>query len=326
MTRVLRLLALRGLSAIPTLLIVACGAFLLLEFAPGDAVDAYLAQTGGDAGFAAELRRSLGLGGTFAERLAGFLVSLATLDLGQSVVFARPVASVIAERLPNTLLLMASTTLFAAGIGLGLGMLAGRRPNSLADHGISTAALVLLAIPNFWLGLLLVVGLAVSWPLFPVAGIRSLTTTGGPTAALLDLLHHLVLPTVALGAGYIALYLRTLRAGMVEAWQSDHVRAARARGLSEASVLRRGVVRPALLPSLVVAGQNIGTLVGGSVVVETLFAIPGMGRLAFEAVTGRDTALLVGVVMSATLLVLAINLVVDIAMAWLDPRLGAAHA
>jgi peptide/nickel transport system permease protein len=325
-TRVLRLLALRGLSAVPTLLIVACGAFLLLEFAPGDAVDAYLAQTGGDAGFAAELRRSLGLGGTFAERLAGFLVSLATLDLGQSVVFARPVASVIAERLPNTLLLMASTTLFAAGLGLGLGMLAGRRPNALADHGISTAALVLLAIPNFWLGLLLVVGLAVSWPLFPVAGIRSLTTTGGPAAALLDLLHHLVLPTVALGAGYIALYLRTLRAGMVEAWQSDHVRAARARGLSEASVLRRGVVRPALLPSLVVAGQNIGTLVGGSVVVETLFAIPGMGRLAFEAVTGRDTALLVGVVMSATLLVLAINLVVDIAMAWLDPRLGAAHA
>jgi peptide/nickel transport system permease protein len=322
----LRLLALRGLSAVPTLLIVACGAFLLLEFAPGDAVDAYLAQTGGDAGFAAELRRSLGLGGTFAERLAGFLVSLATLDLGQSVVFARPVASVIAERLPNTLLLMASTTLFAAGLGLGLGMLAGRRPNALADHGISTAALVLLAIPNFWLGLLLVVGLAVSWPLFPVAGIRSLTTTGGPAAALLDLLHHLVLPTVALGAGYIALYLRTLRAGMVEAWQSDHVRAARARGLSEASVLRRGVVRPALLPSLVVAGQNIGTLVGGSVVVETLFAIPGMGRLAFEAVTGRDTALLVGVVMSATLLVLAINLVVDIAMAWLDPRLGAAHA
>lgn len=185
---------------------------------------------------------------------------------------------------------------------------------------------MLLAIPNFWLGLLLVVGLAVSWPLFPVAGIRSLIVTGGLVGALLDLLHHLVLPTLALGAGYIALYLRTLRAGMVEAWQSDHVRAARARGLSEASVLRRGVVRPALLPSLVVAGQNIGTLVGGSVVVETLFAIPGMGRLAFEAVTGRDTALLVGVVMSATLLVLVINLVVDLAMAWLDPRLEAADA
>lgn len=132
MTRVLRLLALRGISAIPTLLIVACGAFLLLEFAAGDAVDAYLAQTGGDDGLAAELRRSLGLGGTFAERMAVFLVSLATLDLGQSVVFARPVASVIAERLPNTLLLMASTTLFAAGFGLGLGMLAGRHPTRLS--------------------------------------------------------------------------------------------------------------------------------------------------------------------------------------------------
>lgn len=326
MTRAARIILLRLLSMAPTLLVVACGAFLLLEFAPGDAVDAYLAQTGGDAGYAAELRRSLGLGGTVLERLSGFLLSLASLDLGRSVIFSRPVASVIAERLPNTLLLMATTTLLAGGMGLALGIVAGRRPGSWTDCAVSTAALGLLALPNFWLALVLVVALAVMWPIFPVSGLGGGTLGAGWLGSAVETARHLVLPTLALGAGYIALYLRTVRAGMIEAWSADHVRAARARGLAERDVLRRGVVRPALLPTVVVAGQNIGTLVGGSVVVETVFAIPGMGRLAFEAVTGRDTALMVGVVMTATLLVLAINLVVDLALARLDPRIGAADA
>ncbi len=323
MSRLARLLAVRLIAAVPTLLIVACGAFLLLEAAPGDAVDAYLAQTGGDAGYAAELRRSLGLGGTAMERLAGFLLSLATFDLGRSAVFARPVAAVIAERLPNTLLLLTTTVLFAGGVGYLAGKWAGTRPGSIRDRALTTGALMLLAMPNFWLGLLLVVLLAISWPLLPVAGLRTLGVELGPVAAALDLAWHLVLPTIALGAGYVALYMRTLRAGMAEAWQADHVRAAQARGLAPSAVVRRGVVRPALLPMLVVAGQNIGALVGGSVVVETVFAIPGMGRLAYEAVTGRDAPLLIGVVMTAAILVLAVNTIVDLLLARLDPRIGA---
>jgi peptide/nickel transport system permease protein len=326
MSRLARLVLLRLISALPTLLIVACGAFLLLEAAPGDAVDAYLAQTGGDAGYAAELRRALGLGGSVLERLAGFLVSLATLDLGRSVVFSRPVTAVIAERLPNTLLLMATTVLFAGGVGYLVGRSAGSRPGSAKDRALTTAALALLAMPSFWLGLLLLVLLAVSWPVLPVAGLRTLGVEAGLVASLFDLLRHLILPTLALGAGYIALYMRTLRAGMVEAWRADHVRAARARGLSDQAVISGAVVRPALLPMLVVAGQNSGALVGGSVVVETVFAIPGMGRLAYEAVTGRDTALLVGVVMMAAILVMLINLIVDLLLARLDPRIGAGDA
>jgi peptide/nickel transport system permease protein len=322
MSAALRLILRRLLSAIPTLLIVACGVFLLLSLAPGDAVDAYLAQTGGDAGYAAELRKSLGLGGSVLDRLMRFLGALMALDLGRSAVFSRPVLAVVLERLPNTLLLMATTTLFAAGIGAVTGILAGARPGGWRDRSLTTAALVLLAMPNFWLGLLLIVGFAVSLPWLPVGGLRTL---GGPTgpAAILDTARHLILPTVALGAGYVALYMRTLRAGMADAWQAEHVRAARARGMPEARVLARAVIRPALVPTAVIAGQNIGTLVGGSVVVETVFAIPGMGRLAYEAVAGRDTALLVGVVMASTVLVVFINLAGDLLLRTLDPRIRA---
>jgi peptide/nickel transport system permease protein len=323
MNRRLRLLIARLIAAVPTLFLVALGAFLLLELAPGDAVDAYLAQTGGDQGFAQELRRQLGLGGTVLERLGGFLLSLLSLDLGRSVIFSRPVTTVIAERLPNTLLLMATTTLFAAGIGLVLGTIAGARPGSSRDRAISGAAFLLLAIPNFWLALLLIVAFVVSLGLFPIGGIRTIGLQADAFGHMVDALRHLVLPTVALGAGYVALYLRTLRAGMEEAWPSEFVRAARARGVAEGAILWRGVVRPALLPTAVVAGQNMATLVGGSVVVETVFAIPGTGRLAFEAVAGRDTALLIGAVMTATLLVIAINLAVDLLMTRLDPRVGA---
>lgn len=326
MTRTLWLVGLRFAAAIPTLLIVAAGAFLLIELAPGDAVDAYLAETGGDPGFAAELRRRLGLGASPLERFAGFLVSLASLDLGRSVLFDRAVVAVVLERLPNTLLLMTTTTVFAAGIGLWLGRLAGEKPGGLGDRTVSTAAFALLAVPNFWLGLLLIVGFVVMLPLFPIGGLRTIGGATSPFAAALDTAHHLVLPTLALGAGYVALYLRTLRAGMVEAWPAEHVRAARARGVPEAAVIRRGVVRPALVSVVAVMGQNIGTLIGGSVVVETVFAVPGMGRLAFEAVTGRDTALLVGVVMTATVLVIFINLIVDLVLQRLDPRIGAGDA
>jgi peptide/nickel transport system permease protein len=235
------------------------------------------------------------------------------------------VLDVLLERLPNTLLLMATTTLFAAGVGAAAGIAAGARPGSWRDRSLTTATLLLLAMPNFWLGLLLIVGFAVSLPWLPIGGLRTL---GGPPglAAILDTARHLILPSIALGAGYVALYMRTLRAGMAEAWSAGHVRAAQARGVPESRVLSRGVIRPALVPTTVIAGQNIGTLVGGSVVVETVFAIPGMGRLAYEAVTGRDTALLVGVVMASTLLVLLINLAVDLILLRLDPRIAAGRS
>jgi peptide/nickel transport system permease protein len=167
--------------------------------------------------------------------------------------------------------------------------------------------------------LVLVFAVQLGW--LPTGGIR---TIGGapPGGAALDALRHLVLPSIALGAGYAAMFARTLRAGMVEAWHADHVRAAHARGLRRRAIVWRAVARPALVPVLALLGQHVGTLVGGSVVVETVFAVPGMGRLAFEAVSGRDALLLAGILLCATGVVLVANLLVDLALARLDPRIG----
>jgi peptide/nickel transport system permease protein len=217
---------------------------------------------------------------------------------------------------------MVAAVTFAAVLGTLGGLLAGARPGSLGDRLLSTAALALLAIPSFWLGLQLIRWFAVQLGWLPVGGIRTIGGAGG----VLDTARHLILPTLALGTGYVALYLRTLRAGMVDAWRADHVRAARARGLSERAVVWGAVARPAFLPVVVLLGQQAGTLFGGSVVVETVFAVPGMGRLAYEAVAGRDLALLIGVVLAGTVVVIAANLLVDLAMARLDPRIGAGDA
>ncbi len=326
MGRSLRIALGRLAAAVPTVLLVVLAAFALLEAAPGDAADAYLAQTGGDQGFAAQLRAELGLGAGPGERLLAFAIDLANLNLGRSAVFNRPVLAVIAERLPNTLLLMAATTLVAAGLGVGLGLVAGERPGSLRDRVISLGALAALAMPNFWLGLLLILIFTVQLGVLPLGGLRTLGAPAEGLAAALDVARHLVLPGIALGLGYVALYLRTLRAGMVDQWRAGHVRAAEARGLARGAVLWRAVARPALLPVVVLLGQHVATLVGGSVLVVTEYALPGMGRLAFEAVTGRDTPLLIGVVLAATLVVLLANLAADLLLARLDPRIGAADA
>jgi peptide/nickel transport system permease protein len=323
--RVLRVVVQRVVSALPTLALVSIGAFALLESAPGDAADAYLAQTGGDAGFAVDLRKRFGLDGSAPDRLARFYAGLLQGDLGTSIVFNRPVVSVIAERLPTTLILMAAAVSFTALVGSALGLLAGARPGSWRDHAITVATLGLLAMPNFWLALLLVLTFGVHLTWLPTSGLQSLGTTKMGLAAVADVAWHLVLPTLALGAGYLALYTRTLRAGMVANWRADHVRAARARGLPEQRVVWRAVARPALLPVVVLLGQQVGTLFGGSVVVETVFGIPGLGRLTYEAVTGRDTLLLVGVVLASTVVVLVANLLVDLMLVRLDPRIGSAH-
>lgn len=318
--RIGALIARRVVTGLPTVLIVAIGAWLLLEFAPGDAADAYLAQTGGDAGFAAALREQFGLTASAPIRLLRFLSGLLSGELGTSAVFNRPVLSVIVERIGTTLLLMALAIAFAACGGLALGLVAGRNPGGAADRLASTLALGLLAMPNFWLALLLVIVFAVNLGWLPVSGLGP----PGGGAGMTETARHLVLPVMALGAGYMALYMRTLRAGMAEAWPQDHVRAARARGIDERSILWKAVARPALLPVVALLGQQAGTLFGGSVVVETVFGIPGMGRLAYEAVAGRDPLLLAGIVVLGAVVVILANLLADLALAALDPRLGIA--
>ena len=322
MNRLLRLTRRRLLTAIPVLAIVVVGGFFMLEAAPGDAVDAYVGAIGGDAELIESLRRDWGLDQSPLRRLGLYLWSLAHLDLGTSVAFSRPVRDLILERLPNTLLLMGSATALSFAIGSLLGVVAGARPGSLRDRTLSVGSLALYAVPGFWLGLVLTVVFSVHLRWLPGSGIETIASGKTGFARALDIARHLVLPVASLGLVYLALYMRVMRSAMAEVWREDFVLAARARGVPRRRIVLRHVARNALLPLITMLGLQAAAMLGGSVVVETLFSVPGLGRLAHEAVTSRDTPLLLGIILTSAVLVILVNLAVDLLYATLDPRVG----
>lgn len=307
-------------------LIVVLGTFFLLEAAPGDAVDAYvLSIGGGDPALLAELRESYGLDRSATARLLAYLTALLRLDLGWSVLFGRPILDVVLERLPATLWLMGSAVALSFSLGSVLGIAAGARPGSARDRLLSVGSLALYAVPSFWLGLVLSVVFGVQLRWFPTAGLETIASGRHGLERAIDIARHLVLPVAALGFIYMALFLRMMRAGMAEAWRQDFALAARAKGLSRQRIVLRHVARNALLPLVTMLGLQSASMLGGSVVIESVFAIPGFGRLAQEAVAGRDAALLTGIILTSAVLVIAVNLLVDIAYAVLDPRVGSSE-
>ena len=326
MTRTLLLIRRRLVTSIPVMIIVIIGTFLLLEAAPGDAVDAYVVSTGGDAGLIEALRQRWGLDQSPMTRLATYVWALLHLDLGYSVTFSRPILDVILERLPNTLLLMGSATALSFGLGSLLGVAAGARPGSFRDRFLSIGSLALYAVPGFWLGLVLTVIFSVQLRWFPSSGIETIASGKSGFARALDIANHLILPVAALGFIYLALYLRMMRAGMAEVWRLDFVLAAKVRGISRRRIVLRHVARNALLPLITMLGLQSASMLGGSVVIETVFSVPGLGRLAQEAVAGRDTPLLLGIILVSAVLVIVINLIVDILYGVLDPRVGSGEA
>ena len=326
MNRALKVIGRRAISSIPVLLIVVIGTFFLLESASGDAVDAYLVSMGGgDADMAAQLRQSYGLDQSPLGRLGLYLSSLLRFDLGWSVAFNRPIVDLIRERLPNTLYLMGSATALSFVFGTLLGIVAGARPGSLRDRVLSIGSLALYAVPSFWLGLVLSVTFAVQLRWFPTSGIETIASGKEGIERALDIARHLVLPVSALAMIYLALFLRLMRAGMAEVWRLDFVRAARAKGLSRRRIVLRHVARNALLPVITMLGLQAAAMLGGSVVIESVFAIPGFGRLAQEAVGLRDAPLLMGIIVVSALLVILVNVVVDLVYVLLDPRVGASE-
>ena len=327
MRRALLLLRRRAITSIPVLLIVIVGTFFLLEAAPGDAVDAYLLSIGGgDPALVESLRESYGLDRSAFARLWLYLTALTRLDLGWSVIFGRPVLEVILERLPNTLWLMGSATALAFGLGSALGIFAGAKPGSAVDRVLSIGSLALYAVPSFWLGLVLSVVFSVQLRWFPTSGIETIASGKHGLQRALDVAWHLMLPVAALGFLYLALFLRMMRAGMAEVWRQDFALAARAKGLSRGRIVLRHVARNALLPLVTMLGLQAASMLGGSVIIESVFAIPGFGRLAQEAVAGRDAPLLIGIIIVSALLVILVNVAVDMAYALLDPRVGASEA
>ncbi len=319
------LLALRRLAlSLPTLALILVGLFLLLQLAPGDTVDAMLAQMGGgDTALADRLRTFYGLDATVPVQLGRYLWRLVRLDLGESAIYGKPVLDVILERLPATLLLMLSSLFLAVSGGIALGVLAARRVDGWPDTLISLLGLLFYATPSFWLGLMGIVVFAVKLSWLPAGGLQEVGTgSGSAWDNVLDIAWHLVLPTATLSLIFMAIYLRVMRASMLEVLNLDFVRAARAKGLTERAVLVRHVLRNALLPAVTLVGLQGATLLGGSVVVESVFSLPGLGRLAYESVVQRDLNMLLGIVLVSTLLVITVNLAVDLLYARLDPRIN----
>jgi peptide/nickel transport system permease protein len=294
-------------------------AFVAVHTAPGDPVLA-LAGEHGDAAYYAFIRSKFGLDRPLSEQLVIYVSRVATGDLGQSFVHGRPVAVVIVERLPATLLLIGTALVLSTSVGLALGVLAARRAGRPTDLAVRTASLLAHAMPSFWLAQMAAIALALGTGWFPVQGLTDARRALTGWRYALDVTHHLVLPALVLAAGELALTTRLTRTGMLEALATDYARTARAKGLSERGVVRHAL-RNALLPLVAVVGGRAGLVVTGAVLVETVFAWPGLGQLLLSSIQTRDVPILLGLFLLASMAVIVANLVTDIAYAWLDPRI-----
>lgn len=299
--------------------------FVLVHSAPGDPALVIAGQSGAtDARFIEQVRAEYGLDQPFLIQLGTYLGKAARFDLGYSYRQRRAVSDLVMERLGPTLLLTLSAFFLSLIGGVVFGALAGVRHGRWSDVAISMVALLLYATPVFWLGLMLVLvfSIQLEWmPAFGYAGIRS--ASYGRLEYALDVARHLVLPAITLSAIYMAVYTRLMRSSLIDVQHEDHVRTARAKGLTEGAILRGHMLRNAAVPVVTFAGLQAGALIGGAVVVETVFAWPGLGRLTFEAVTSRDYPVLLGLFLVTSMLVIAVNLLTDLIMRLIDPRVGA---
>ncbi len=304
------------------LLLVVVLQFLLLHLAPGDVADVIAGEAqASDPAFIEQLRRDLGLDRPLTVQLGLHMQRVLTLDWGHAHSMDAPVWQLIAERLPGTALLMVSALTLAIVMGVLLGMLAALYARRWADGLISVLALLFYATPGFLVGIGLILVFSVQLQWLPMSGMSSLYGDSPWSLRVIDSAKHLVLPMISLALFYVAIYTRLMRAAMLEVLPMDHVRTARSKGLGRWRVVWHHAARNALLPIVTMAGLQVSSLLGGSVIVETIFGWPGIGRLAFEAVFKRDVPLVMGILLLSSVLVLAISLCVDLIYTRLDPRI-----
>jgi len=301
----IRHLALRLALALPALWLVLTLVFLLIHIVPGDPVQQMLGE-GARAEDLQQLRHSLGLDQPLHVQYGKYLSGLVRGDWGQSFRFQLPVLQVVRQRYPATLELACVSLLVCVAIGIPSGVLAAHRRGRAADRAVGIFTLFGLSVPNFALGPVLVLIFSIQLGLFPVSGRGSLL--------------HLVLPALTLGAALAAILTRMVRTAMMEELSSDYVRTARAKGLSESAVLFRHAFRNALIPIVTILGLQFGTLLAGTIVTESIFAWPGVGRLAVQAIQARDYPLLQGCILFIALSYIVVNLLTDVVYALVDPR------
>jgi peptide/nickel transport system permease protein len=300
-----RFLIRRLLWSGPVLLGVLTLVFFLIHFIPGDPIDVMLGERAAEADRVA-LREALHLDDPILTQYGRFLAGVVRGDLGRSLTTQRPVADLILARYPATLQLAAAALLVSLVIALPLGILSAVRPRSTVDAGGLLFSLFGVSMPTFWLGPLLIIFFSLKLDWLPVSGRHGIAS--------------LVLPALTLGLGMSAILVRMTRSSLLEVFPKEFVLAARAKGLPERRVILRHALRNALIPLLTVVGLQIGALLTGSIITETIFSWPGLGRLTIQAIQSRDYPLVQGCILIIALTYLLVNLLIDLLYAAVDPR------
>ena len=301
----------RLLMLIPVLLAVAFVIYAIMNVAEGDPVYSVAGADATEEQLAA-LREEMGLNGSLIERYFRYIGNLLKGDLGISYVSKQDVMKIYLQRLPNTLKLASMTMIFATLIALPLGIIAAVNQNSWIDTLSMVLALIGLSMPNFWLGLLLIILFSLKLGWFPSGGNEGFKS--------------IILPAFTVGAGLAALLTRTTRSSMLDVIRQDYLRTARAKGVPEKTIIRKHALRNALIPIITIFGVQFSNVLGGSVLAETVFAWPGVGRLVVDAIDQRDIPTVTGALVMTTMLVTIVNLLIDIVYAFVDPRIKAKYS
>ncbi|MEE9548777.1 MAG: ABC transporter permease [Candidatus Binatia bacterium] len=310
----------RLFHAIPLLFCVIIFNFTLVHLAPGDPIESLIGEFPAPEVYVEEMRRAFGLDKPVHVQLLLYIRNILKGDLGFSFYYRQPVLLVILERVPATLQLMIPALLVSALVGVLLGIFSSRKPYSLLDNSISSFALLGYCLPVFWLGQMLMLTFSIQLGWLPSQGLRTLGADLEGLPALTDRIAHMLLPVLALSIRHLAINARIMRSSMLEVSYEDYITLARSKGLDEKKIVTGHMLRNALLPVVTLIGVDVGFLFTGSVLVETVFGWPGIGRLMYVSIVNRDYPVLMGTLLITTVLVVLTNLIVDIIYVWLDPR------
>ena len=305
----------RALMTIPVILVVALFVFLLLRLSPGDPA-AVIAGDYATAEDVARIREKLGLSEPIAVQFVTWVSALLQGDFGTSIFSSKPVTELIMQRLEPTLLLATSTIIFSVIVAVPLGTIAAYKSGSWIDRFVMFFSVGGFSIPVFVLGYILIYFFSLTWRILPVQGYKSPFEFG-----IIPFLQHIILPTITLSVIYIALLARMTRASVIEVLEEDYIRTARAKGLSETKILMRHALKNAAVPIVTVIGLGIALLIGGVVVTESVYNIPGLGRLVLDAVLARDYPIIQGLILFFSLIYVLLNLIIDLTYTLFDPRI-----
>lgn len=301
----------RLIYMIPVILALTFVVFTIMYFTPGDPTAVILGNEYTEEA-SMQLKQELGLDKSFIVQFFNYVKNLIRGDFGISYISRAPVSEQLLGRFPNTFKVVAGAMLFCVCLGVPIGVLSGTKPYSLFSNITMIIGLLGVSLPIFWLGLLLILLFSVNLGWLPSSGI--------------DGFSSLILPSVALGANYMANIMRTTRSSMLEVIRQDYIRTAKAKGVSQRNVIRKHALQNAMMPTITVIGMNIGALLGGVVLTETVFSIPGTGRFLVESINKRDTPCVLGCLVIMAICVAISNLIVDLIYAYIDPRIKAQYS